>query len=253
MNRNLTALFALGIASIACLIGLTTDAQAGERTPLSSIPARAAVRDGAVTKAGVPGLTVKRVTGMQNPNYFELNSATAAGYCLVSTDPSGLSLQETAYSDTLQHELWRLSERDGVTTLEQTRFAVDVTEPVASLKSRSSIALRSVGSTNGVEVFSFREPNGDVVLLARSATSGREQGYEKEVGWGTRFVSSSCTFGGARLPAALAKNGATARLHGAIPAVGTKTKKDFVVDASLVKTGRDPEPLLALRVRLVDS
>ena len=106
-------------------------------------------------------------------------------------------------------------------------------------------------------MWGFRDAStGDVVLLTPSATGGREVHPTKpdeEGSFGS--VSSDCTFGAVRLPVSAAKVGTLVRLHGSLPAIGegkAEVTPRFVVDGSLAKLSRDPEPVLSVRVRVFD-
>jgi hypothetical protein len=157
-----------------------------------------------------------------------------------------------------ENELWRLTEADGKATLERTRFEVASYLKSAWVKSRTSIELREVAKASGVTVWGYREPSGDVVLLARGGEGGRESARPKKVpeDQGIEFVSSDCSFGATRINAAAIRSGGAAQLRGSLPAVGEGKQKvipRFVIDGSLAKLARDPEPVLSVRVRLLDS
>jgi hypothetical protein len=54
----------------------------------------------------------------------------------------------------------------------------------------------------------------------------------------------------------MTKTGAVVQLRGSLPPVGEgklKITPHFAVDGSVAKLGRDPEPVLAVRVRLLDT
>jgi hypothetical protein len=206
---------------------------------------------------GVPGLLVKEHASTAR-SYTELAAATGRGYCIASRE-FGLSLETTAEfseRDPDRYELWRLVEKDGKATFERTRFEVASYLTSAWVKSKTSIELREVARANGVTVWGYRDGS-DVVLLSRGADGGRETRPKEDTQdtFDSDFVSSNCTFGAVRLSVATAKAGSLAQLHGTLPPVGegkSKVVPQFVVDSTLAKFSRDPEPVLSVRVRLID-
>ncbi len=240
----------------AAALSASAPAAAGEKAPISALPALPAPRDRTDPPKdyGVTGLAVKEHTSAAR-SYLELTAATSRGYCIVDTE-FGLRLESSTTALDNRVELWRLVEKDGRATFERTRFEVSTYLNNAWEKSKTTIELREVARSNGVAVWGFREPSGDVVLLARGASGGREVRPKKqEENGGFDFVSSDCTFGAVRIAASAAKAGSLAQLRGSLPPVGegkAKVTPQFVVDGSLAKLSRDPEPVLAVRVRLLD-
>lgn len=245
---------ALGIAlGLLTVTTVTTPAFAGERTSLSDLPVLSSPKDAADSKDahGVPGLTVKQ---RQTPRstYHEVTVARAKGYCLVDRDE--VFDLETYATDTGSEarELWQLVEKDGAARLERTRYQVaPLVGDDAWVLSRSSVTLKVLATDLGVTVWGMREANGDVVILAKRATSGRESAPAGDSG--ISFTSSSCTFGAVRVRAASLKaGGGSAQLSGQLPAVGegkARVEPTFVIDVSVVKVSRDPEPVVSVRVR----
>ncbi|MBX3204997.1 MAG: hypothetical protein KF764_08000 [Labilithrix sp.] len=243
-------------AAVATALLGAAPATAGERSLLSSLPTLPAPRDRTDPPKdyGVPGLAVKEHTSAAR-TYLELTAAGSQGYCIV--DQSGLRLKTwTTETENDSTELWRLVEKDGSATFERTRYVVASYLASAWVKSKTSIALREITKANGVTVWGYRDASGDVVLLARGVTSGREVRPAKpEEGLGIDFVASECGFGAARLGIGAAKNGVLAQLRGKLPPVGegkAKVVPQFVVDGTLAKLARDPEPVLSVRVRLME-
>ena len=253
MNRRLR--HTLGSLLALTLFAVSSPGAAADKAPLSTLPTLPAPRDRTEPPAdrGVAGLTVK-VHESNARSYLELVATTSRGYCIAETEMA-LRLGASTYSVESTLDLWRLVEADGKATFERTRFGVDSPARDAWMKSKTTIELREVARSNGVTVWGFREASGDVVLLSRGATRGRETRTRKADDDGFDFVSSDCTYGAVRLSASAAKKGAFAQLHGALPPVGegkAKVVPRFVVDGSLAKLSRDPEPVLAVRVRLFE-
>lgn len=253
MNRRFHVLGSLlAVASLA----VSSPAAAADKAPLSALPTLAAPRDRTDPPKdyGVTGLAVKEHDSAAR-SYLELVAATSRGYCIADTE-SGLRLEASTTYLEGRIELWRLAESDGKATFERTRFEVASYLKNTWMKSKTTIELREITRANGVAVWGFREANGDVVLLARGATGGREVRPNKpDEEAGFDFVSSGCSFGAVRLSTSASKAGALAQLQGALPPVGegkSKVVPRFVVDGSLAKLSRDPEPVLAVRVRMVE-
>lgn len=242
-------------AAATTLLG-AVPANAGDRSPLSALPTLPAPRDRAdpPKDRGVPGLVVKEHTSAAR-RYLELKAITSQGYCLAEHE-YGLSLQSSTTATDRPGEVWRLVEKDGGATFERTRYVVADDLGSAWVKSRSTIALREVTKANGVTVWGYRDANGDVVLLARGVRSGREIRPPKDgEPAGVAFVPSDCAFGAARLSVGAAKSGVPAQLQGALPPEGegkAKIVPRFVVDGTLAKVTRDPEPVLSVRVRRIE-
>ena len=239
----------------AAALAASSPGTAANKAPVSALPLMPAPRDRSDPPKdyGVAGMTVKEIG--DGPR-VELVAATSRGYCIADTK-DGLSLSSsTTSTDDEELELWRLVETDGKATFERTRFEVAGYLRSPWVKSKTSIELRAVTSSNGVTVWGFRHPNGDVVLLARGAASGREvPGKKSEEDGSFDLVSSDCAFGAARLSASAVKAGSLAQLRGSLPPVGegkAKVVPHFVVDGSMAKLSRDPEPMLAVRVRRLE-
>jgi hypothetical protein len=93
------------------------------------------------------------------------------------------------------------------------------------------------------------------VLVARGADAGRELLPEKAEADSLGLTSSECTFGATRLSASAAHKGTFAQLRGSRPAIGERASRlvlPFIVDSSLTKLKRDPEPVLSVRVRTLE-
>ncbi|MDF2693024.1 MAG: hypothetical protein K0S65_1407 [Labilithrix sp.] len=254
MRTRSTQLHFLGLFAITAMVFDATTSRAGDKAPVSSLPALPSVHDRTEPPKGhgVPGLVMKEHAGVGR-SYTELIASTAQGYCIVNQE-FGLRLESsTTWTEKDANELWRLVEKDGKATFERTRFSASSSGGLW-VKSKTSLELSEVSRANGVIVWGFRDGS-DVILLARGATGGREVRPQKPEEEGPSFLSSDCTFGAARLSTTMAKTGTLAQMRGSLPPVGegkAKITPQFVVDSSLAKLSRDPEPVLAVRVRRFD-
>jgi hypothetical protein len=245
----------LGLLAISALVLGATTSTAGDKAPISSLPVLPAAHDRSEppgTDTRVPGLALKVHAGAGR-SYNELIASTFQGYCIVNQE-FGLRLESsTTWTEKDTNELWRLTEKDGTATFERTRFSI-TSNGALWVKSKTSLALRELSRSSGVVVWGFREGS-DVILLARGATGGREIRPPKPDEESPSFVSSECTFGAGRLSTTMAKSGTLAQMRGSLPSIGegkAKITPQFVVDSSLAKLARDPEPVLAVRVRRID-
>jgi hypothetical protein len=250
-----------GAVVVGSALLVPSEAHAGARAPLSSLaalPAPVPPRTPEVTGT-VPGLAVKSKDGYRGTVWHDVNASIGRGYCLATTEGGyrwmsswGTSSKGTA-SDL---DLDRLVEMDGKATLERTRVHFDPADASLTTKGRSHVELREVAHTPaGVVVWAFREGR-DVVLLARNVERGVESRVPSSEDGGFPFISADgCPFAGARLDARRPDAGSVAQLTGTLPPVGTGKEKvvpRFMVDASLSRVARDPEPMLAVTVRVRD-
>ena len=254
--RSVARAFA-SVVGLAALLA-SSPGSAGDKLAISTLPTLPAPRDRTEPPKdyGVPGITVKE-RQWASRSHLELTAATSRGYCIVDASDSALQLASSTTMFEGQMELWKLVEADGKATLERTRFTIASNLNDLWVQSKTSTDLRAVARSDGVTVWAFRDASrGDVVLLARGATGGREAHAKSAEDEGLPdFVSSGCTFGAARLPSSAAKAGALAHLNGTLPPVGegkSKVTPRFVVDGSLAKLSRDPEPVLSVRVRRIE-
>jgi hypothetical protein len=238
------------------------DARAGTTAPLSSLgvlPAPVPPRTPEAT-ATVAGVVVKSKDGYGNTRWHDVNAATGRGYCLSASEGGYRWMSSwgtSAKGSASDLDLDRLVEKDGKATLERTRVHFEPSDATLTTKGRSQVELHEIARTPaGIVVWAFREGR-DVVVLARGATSGiesRRTGADEAM---FPFVSSDgCPFAGARLDARKAEGGSVAQLVGDLPPVGTgkdKVVPRFLVDASLSRVGRDPEPRIAVSVRIRDE
>ena len=250
---------ALTPALAAAALLASSPGVAGDKTPLSGLPTMPAPRDRTEApqeyKNGVAGVTVKEHASAARI-YLEVVAATSRGFCIIERDWSFRLGYSTAEVDK-PVEVWRLVEDDGKATLERTRLEVAVDAKNAWTRSKTSIELRPMTRSNDVTVWAFRDgPAGDVVLVARGVDRGRELRPLESEG-APSFVSSECGFGAVRLMPSAAKTGTLAQLRGTLPHAPSgrgepKVTPEFLVDASLAKLSRDPEPVLSVRFRMVE-
>ncbi|HEY8074926.1 MAG TPA: hypothetical protein VIF62_12470, partial [Labilithrix sp.] len=150
--------------------------------------------------------------------------------------------------------LVRLAEKDGKATFERQRLTFEVTQGTLALSPVVSVALQEVARADGVTVWAFRDGK-DVVLVSRAFDSGYESGHKNadEAGTFTLVGTDGCAFATARLDASAARFGTAAEVHGELPKKGKgkdAVTPTFTVYASLSRLSRDPEPTLAVRVRV---
>ncbi len=238
-----------------------SEAKAGTKAPLSSLaalPAPTPPRTPEATGA-VKGLTVKTKDVYGGTVWHDVNASTGRGYCLATTE-SGYRWMSSwgASSKGIASDLDvdRLVEKDGKATLERTRVHFDPTDASLTTKGRSQVELREVARTPaGIVVWAFRDGK-DVVVLARNIERGVESRHPSTEDGGSPFISADgCPFAGVRLDARKPDAGSVAQLTGTLPPVGTGKSKvvpRFMVDASLSRVSRDPEPMIAVTVRVRD-
>lgn len=246
-------LVGLAVASVAIAAALPSSA--AETSPLSTLSSIAApAPKDPRPVAAIAGIVVKDAPPYPNAAYVNVEAATSRGYCFASRE-YGLRLSRTIASNE-EAELWRLDVAEGKTTLERTLFAIDKQTRALSLRGKSTVALREIARGAGdVVVWAFREGS-DVIVLAKGADGGIETSHASaEDGPMVPFVSSDCAFGAARIDARAPEKGAVGQLAGSLPA-RTEAKRKviprFVVDVSVSRVSRDPEPKIAARVRTVE-
>jgi hypothetical protein len=226
-------------------------AAAGERAPVAALPAAPADKPVAAGE-GVTGLKVID----HDHRWTEVTAATTKGYCLASRAAGFHLAASTSVSPESDDELWRFVESDGHATLERTRLELpSATTPLRATR-RATVELARVAAKDGLTVWGFREPGGDVVLLVGGESAfGREgDGIPRKEDVPTvPSVWSSCRFGATRLSPKQAKAGTVAVLRGTVLPTGPdrpKSPPTFFVHASLLTLPRDPEPVLSVVVRV---
>jgi hypothetical protein len=177
------------------------------------------------------------------------------GYCIVPAQ-WGMRIGDSMSSSVEGNQsayVLRLVEKDGKVTLEKTRFAFEPKTSTMHAGTRVSIALGEVASAGGVKVWGYRDgPN--VILLARGVDGGFDTIHPDPENMNPPFIGSDgCPYAIGHLDLDAAKSGAMLQFSGALPTRGKgkdAVTPRFLVDASLAKLSRDPEPMLSVRVRL---
>jgi hypothetical protein len=248
--------------TLASLVFVTTVAAAGTTSPLSSIaplPAPGALTV-PETRETMPGLTMTTKAGPRGSRWHDLVAEAGRGYCL-ARGGSGYNwvgaLGASAGGPTEDLDLHRLVEKGGAATFERTRVHFDPPSGTITATGRSHVQLTEVARTPaGIVVWAYRD-GAAVVVLARHVKAGIESHQLGDQESGFPFVhADGCPFAGVRLFARKPEAGALAQLTGALPSEGEgkdKVVPRFIVDASLSRVARDPEPLLAVRVRMQDA
>lgn len=254
--RSLLAATVLGAVAFVPSV-----ASAGITTPLSSIATLPVATPLKIpeTPATVPGLALSSKDGPRATRWHELTAATGRGYCIQSTDGglSWASSRSTSSNGSAEDfGLVRLVDKDDTVTLEQTRVHFDPPSGSVTAMSRSSVALKEIARTpTGVVVWAYREGK-NVVVVARNVERGIESRRSSSNETASPFASvDGCAFAGARLDGRRPEAGSVVQLTGNLPARGKgkdKVVPKFIVDASVSHVTRDPEPMLAVRVRVQD-
>jgi hypothetical protein len=237
----------LSFAVVALLV-LAPSAYAGERTPVTSLARAPAMKDATAVpeKLGVAGIKLE-----DHGSYGSLNVDPTRGDCLVSQE-WGMHLGTAgSFSDT-KHERWHFSEKEGELSVEIQHIGMVVRD--VFVMSSATVKPTRIAASGDLVVWSFRTPEGDIVLLAKGAARGRLSTKPRsEDGAFLDTSSSECTYGATKIRADGVKNGGVAQLVGTRSATEDPTARaTFFVDASVMKTSRDPEPVLSVRVRQND-
>ena len=210
-----------------------------ETTSLSALPAKPA-RYG---QADGP------IHATITPSGSDSNILTTGSTCM-SFDPpqywiDGDASLDARFSDLQAHDatpfgIERIVTRGDEVELERVTASVIYGELVASARSR--IALHAVARIDGLVVYAYRW-GPKVFLLTRSAgTPVRRRdgglGFDEAPGCGVVYTMMRIRDGSSQ----------PVQIRGTVPSTG----KAYLVDASVVQTGRDPEPLLSVNVRLLE-
>jgi hypothetical protein len=254
------------LATLAAAVMVPSEAHAGTTSLLSTLAAMPAAPTpaarGPVTETpnppvAIPGVVLKTKDGYRDTKWHDLNASTSRGYCLTSTvggyrwmSSWGTSSRSSADDLELDH----LSEKDGKATLERTRLHFDPSDATLTATSTARVELREIARTTaGVVVWAYRDGR-DVIVLAKNVERGVESRPADSDESAMPVVSAEgCPYAGARMDARRPENGAVVQLTGSLPAHGTgkdKVTPQFLVDVSLSRVARDPEPKLAVRVRV---
>jgi hypothetical protein len=232
------------LAFVIAFLGAAPPAEAADKMMVGSLARAPAMKDvtTAPEKLGVPGIKLE-----DHRTYGSLVVDATRGDCLVSTE-WGMRLDVMGYFSDAKHERWHFSEKGGELAIEIQHVGMAVRD--VFVMSRATVRPTRVAAQDDLVVWGFRTPAGDVILLAKGADRGRLSTTQGD-GEGTVFrsASSACTYGATVLDANAVKSGGIAQLVAARPATKDRAAQSFVIDASIVKTSRDPEPVLAVRIR----
>ena len=248
MNKPFAITFALAAA-----LSLSTVANAGQTAPISALPTLPAPK--AIKRIDkVPGLEVKTSEIGRNKDTKWQELIVKDGFCLGDpesgarwTSGTGASEKNPAQELDLNH----LVEQDGKTVLERTKISFDPAAGTVAATARSHVELVEVArGQQGIVVYAYREGT-SIVLVARHSDGGTESHTLSGESGMVAFVSSDCSFAGVRIDARKPELGAIAQMGINIPPPkGDKgPPAHFVVDASISKVSRDPEPKLSVRIR----
>jgi hypothetical protein len=252
-------------AMLGAAVLVSPPASAGKTAPLSSLASLPNPVAPRVPEAGagvaVPGLTVKTTEANgHGSRWHDVKAATGRGYCISGREGGASWLSSWGTTDrgtAEQLDLMRVLEKDGKVTLERTRVSFD--PPSGSLTSlgRSHVELREVARTSaGIVVWAYREGR-NTVVLARNVGRGVESRtlVDSESGMSSFIATDGCPYAGVHLDGRKPEGGTFAQMSGELPAQGKGKDKvipKFVIDASLSRVARDPEPMLSVRVSVRD-
>jgi hypothetical protein len=245
----------VGLVSSVLLVAAPVSAAPPMAVALSSLSVMPRVPLVPMVKDGGPpaGVSVHGVD--PSTTWYVVKTAKQSGLCIVP--PYSLRLtNESAFESTNEDDeasfLVHLVRTDGKAMLEKQRFSFDPRSGAFAAGARVSVALTEVASADGVVVWAYRE-GPHVVLVTRGYESGFDSPRRREDDAGQFVGVDGCPYGLARLDAGAAQAGASAELVGSMPTQGKgkdAVTPRFIVDASLARLSRDPEPVLTVRVRV---
>ncbi len=247
------------LASVLTVVAggsLALSAHASPAVPLSTLPRLASVASS--DASGKLGWL--KVEARQEGGHAALElTVKDASTCF---DDNGGRLERTAYAygtSSNEVDVFRLLEaRDG-TMLERMRLSALATTKEVTVMSRTRVKLREVRrSPNGeVLVWAFRDPRGVSIVSRTSRQAQVVSAVELDAAGPTSVVTvQNCGFAMARMTPRAPALGAVAQIAGSLEPRGKGKERvvpRFVVDASVSRVTRDPETLLAVRIRLLDA
>jgi hypothetical protein len=249
-SRALVSALGLVAAAVASAPAPASAAPLG----LSSLPAMPALGP---LKDGPPaGVKLEVSTGYAGRTWHRIDAEAAKGYCIMTGGSSSMTTQSwnSAIDESDQAYVVRLVEKDGQARLEVARLAFDAVAGSASGSAPKRVALREIARSGDVVAWAYREGK-RVVVVSRRITGGVDTASsklepEREGEDVSPFLANDgCPFVLARLD--LRAAGPIAQLEGAISKGKGKARKTrrYVIDVSVSKVARDPEPLVSARVR----
>jgi hypothetical protein len=244
------------LAGLALATALATLPAPASAAPLgvSSLPAMPAL--GPLKDALPAGVKLELSTGYAGRTWNRIDAETAKGYCIMTGGSSSMTTQSwnSAIDESDQGRVMRLVEKDGQARLEVARLAFDPAAGSASGSAPKSVALREIARSGDVVAWAYREGK-QVVVVSRRITGGVDTASPKAERANedvSPFISNDgCPFVLARLD--LRAAGPIAQLEGVIwkgkGKAKTRKSRRYLIDVSVSKVARDPEPLVSARVR----
>jgi len=137
----------------------------------------------------------------------------------------------------------RLVEAGEGAYLERTRTRPAPGNKLVALE-RGRIALLPVARVDGLTVYAYRR-DGSVFVVARAVPT-ESLGFVRSDARSYKFANVDCAIASTQMRL---RNGSSEpmQIEGVIPS----SRRNYLVDASVSKTSRDPEPLLSVVVRVV--
>jgi hypothetical protein len=232
-------LFALTLTS-----ALAPARAAADTVPLSALPEKP-VRY-AQAPGPIPAVVAPFHPGRDGSSY-EIRGTGSA--CLVYDPPKywidgegdfGHRYPELEVGDPTPFGIERLVARGDTAELE--RLIVNVLYGELVPISRSRVTLHEVAKLEGLSVYAYRWGT-NIYLVTRSSGEPLVRrdggvGLDESIGCGTISTTLRLRGGG---------SSQLAQIRGTVPGTG----KRYVIDASAVQTGRDPEPLLSVVARVI--
>lgn len=243
----------IGLAAVLSLSAIANAGQTAAVSSLAALPAASPIRHASPGKVAGLTLTSSDIGRNKETKWHELTANANQGFC-INDHEAGMrwsnSIGASEKTPASDFELLHLADKDGKTTLERTNVHFDSPGGTIAPTGRAQVELTEVARTqNGeVVVFAYRDGS-NIVLLARGAESGTESRTLAGDSGMVAFVSADgCNFSGVRLDARKPEGGTVAQMA-VVVKVDAKNSRRFLVDASLSKVARDPEPKLAVRIR----
>jgi hypothetical protein len=257
------AALAIGVLALGLSFSSAASAEGPRpaRPSLSAMPSESlpAPLDARRAPASIPrtatlsGITASTSRNWRKKQVLDLHAADRrclnAGF-LVPADgakPSGRSMDQLAPGGVkpLRTERLVVSEA-GAAVLEIVDAWADPGSGGVSEAARSTVPLTVVARAGGVTTYAFRE--GDALHLV---VANPQQMMWRDDGGST--ASSDCDHVRVRLELPQGVGGTTVSVGGSVPATGEKPRqRELEVSASLSRTTRDPEPVIAVSLAFTE-
>ena len=236
----------LPLPALVLTFALAPALAAADTVPLSALPEKP------VRYAQAPGPIPAAVAPFRpgrDGSSYEIRGTGSA--CLVFDPPKywidgegdfGRRYPELEIGDPTPFGIERLVTRGDTAELE--RLIVNVLYGELVPISRSRVTLREVAKLEGLSVYAYRR-GASIYLVTRSSGDPLVRrdggtGLEESIGCATVATTLRLRGGG---------SSQLAQIRGIVPGTG----KQYLIDASAVQTGRDPEPLLSVVARFAPS